>query len=240
MMDYSRQREAFEVEKFNMPVHVIGAGATGSWVVLMLAKMGIQNIHVWDFDTVEEHNLPNQAFRALTNWDDDMGYTGTDIGKSKAESIQIIASEATGLNEDNGDFQVTVHNERVDGSQRLSGIVFMLTDTMSSRKEIWEKAIKLKPQVKLLIETRMDLEGGFIYCINPIHTPQIKEYEKTFYTDEQAAVSACGTSQSLVATALHISSVAVWQLINFHNERELPNFISISSRYNNAIANTWG
>lgn len=238
-MDFSRQREAFEVQSFKTPVHVIGAGATGSWVVLMLAKMGIQNIHVWDFDTVEEHNLPNQAFRAeycdIPMGNNEVGVHKSDIGDKKAIAIYNLCCNMTGNMQ-----QITYHDEKVDGTQRLSGIVFMLTDTMSSRKEIWEKAIKLKPQVKLLIETRMDLEGGFIYCINPINTPQIKEYEKTFYTDEQAAVSACGTSQSLIATALHISSVAVWQLINFHNKRELPNFISISSRYNNAIANTWG
>ena len=221
MSDYSRQLDVFDPQKFgNTPVHVIGAGATGSWVVLMLAKMGVQNIHVWDFDKVEEHNLPNQAF-------------GTShVGKQKVESIGFIAKAFA-------DCEITVHNERVDGSQRLSGIVFMLTDTMSSRKEIWEKAIKLKPQIKLLVETRMDLEGGFIYCVNPINTAQIKEYESSFYTDEQAAVSACGTSQSLIATGIQISSIAVWCMINFHNGDSVPNLISVSSKYNTTLADKW-
>lgn len=220
MADYSRQQEAFEVQTFRTPVHVIGAGATGSWVVLMLAKMGIQDIHVWDYDVVEEHNLPNQAFFTK------------DISSPKASTIAAIAMEG-------GNDTVTWHNEKVTGSQRLSGIVFMLTDTMSSRKEIWEKAIKLKPSVKLLIETRMDLKGGFIYCINPVSMPQIKQYEQTFYSDEEAAVSACGTSQSLIATALDISAKAVWQLINFHNGNELPNVLSIASECNVLLADTW-
>lgn len=220
-MDYSRQLDIFNPQSFNTPVHVIGAGATGSWVVLMLAKMGIKDIHVWDFDVVEEHNLPNQAFFQR------------DIGYSKSNSIGRIADEC------NYNLGIDCHNEKVDGSQRLSGIVFMLTDTMSSRKEIYEKAIKLKPSVKLLIETRMDLKGGFVYTINPINMTQIKEYEQSFYTDEEAAVSACGTSQSLIATAMQISSIAVWQLINYHNGNKINNLITISSEYNQTEAFEW-
>ena len=55
-------------KKFNTPIHIIGCGATGSWVALMLAKMGISNITCWDFDKVEEHNLPNQFFYFLKKY----------------------------------------------------------------------------------------------------------------------------------------------------------------------------
>ena len=220
IMNYSRQQDVFENQTFKTPVHVIGAGATGSWVTLMLAKMGIRNIHVWDFDVVEEHNLPNQAFGI------------DDIGDSKAHSAHRMAKNTSGID-------VIIHNEKVDGSQFLGGIVFMLTDTMSSRKEIWEKAIKMKPSVKLLIETRMDLLGGFIYNIDPTNAKQIEEYEKTFYTDEEAAVSACGTSQSLIATAMEISAKAVWQLIKWHAGKDLPNLISIASEGDFILADRW-
>ena len=219
-MDYTRQIDVFDNQNFNTPVHVIGAGATGSWVVLMLAKMGITNIHVWDFDKVEEHNLPNQAFQTA------------DIGATKTQATQRMADNMSSV-------AITAHNEKVDGTQRLSGIVFMLTDTMHSRKEIYEKAIKNKIGVKLLIETRMDLRGGFVYCIDPCSPVHQEHYEQTLYSDEESVVSACGTSQSLIATAMEISAKAVWQLIKFHNGDVVPNCISIASEGDFIVSDKW-
>jgi hypothetical protein len=213
-MDFSRQMELFDPEKFNTPIHVIGCGATGSWVTLQLAKLGVQNITVWDFDKVEEHNLPNQAFRLKYNIDKD-DFALTDIGQNKVNALSSVIYSFTGV-------CIKTKNAKVDGSQRLAGIVFMLTDTMKSRKEIYEKAIKLNPGVKLLIETRMGLDGGSVYFVNPTDWKQLKKYEETFYSDEESAVSACGTSQSIVATANWIASMATWGVINYHNDVPLP------------------
>ena len=217
MSDYSRQKDIFDVEKFNLPVHVIGAGATGSWVALLLAKLGVKDIHAWDFDIVAEHNLPNQFF-ALN-----------DIGNTKVTALQHEVLKVC-------DVCITPHNMRVDGKQRLSGIVFMLTDTMKSRKEIYEKAVKLKVGVKLLIETRMGLSEGRIYTINPMDMTETSEYEKTFYGDDEAHVSACGTSQSIITTAMSIASMAVRQMINYINNKPLNHELLIDFE-NNAIYN---
>ena len=62
MIDVSRHRELFNPENFNTPIHIIGVGATGSWLALGLAKLGLSNITVWDFDSIEEHNIANQAY----------------------------------------------------------------------------------------------------------------------------------------------------------------------------------
>ena len=115
----------------------------------------------------------------------------------------------------------------------------MLTDTMSSRKEIFDMAIKLKPQIDLLIETRMDLCGGRIYTLNPYDFTHIKKYEETFYTDEDSAVSACGTSQSIISTAINIASLAVWQMINWHNQISYANEILVDCENNNMFAQRW-
>lgn len=207
-MDYIRQIEVFDPDTFKEPVHVIGAGATGSWLTLMLVKMGIKDITVWDFDTIEPHNLPNQAFFAKQ------------VNYHKVSALNELAEQIL-----NKKAILNCKIEKVDGSQYLSGIVFLLTDTMSSRKEIWEKAIKFKPNVKLLIETRMDFNGGRIYTIEPCNLQHIQQYEKEFYTDEETTVSACGASTTIVATAINIASHAVWNLINWH--RNTPNYNEI-------------
>ena len=41
-MEFLRQLQLFNPEEFDTPVHVIGAGATGSWLTLILAKLGVK------------------------------------------------------------------------------------------------------------------------------------------------------------------------------------------------------
>lgn len=177
-------------------VDIIGCGASGSRVALDLAKLGVENIHVWDFDLVEEHNVANQAF-------------GLDhVGSLKVEALAQLVKASTGT-------EITVHAEKVDGTQSLGEVVFLLTDTMSSRKEIWDRALKFKLKTNLLIETRMGADSGRVYALNPNKLGHIKEYEATLYSDNEAEVSACGTSVSVGPTAEVLSGLAVWQLIRW-------------------------
>jgi len=212
-MDYSRQMEIFVPDTFKHDVHVIGCGATGSWVAMMLAKMGIRNLHIHDFDTVEEHNLPNQLFEL------------NDIGTSKVWACAGNIKETVG-------FWPCKHEERVTGETELSGIVFLLTDTMTSRAEIFKKAIRNNLSVPLLVETRMGLEGGRVYALNPCDKKQVELYLSTMYTDDEAAVSACGISQSLAPTAAIMAGLAVWQLLKFHSNETIDNEILIDAKHN--------
>lgn len=235
MLDYTRQMEIFNPREFNTPVHIIGAGSTGSWLALTLAKLGIEDITVWDFDTVEEHNIPNQAYRVKYNntGSNKLGYIeGTDINDEKVSALRSVVKDFT-------DTSIKIKNEKVDGTQRLSGVVFMMTDTMSSRKEIFERAIELKQHVKLLIEPRMGLDMGRIYNIEPVNLTHIKKYKETFYSDEEATTSACGASQSVITTAMSVASTCARQLINWHNNVELPNEILMDFKYNNYFTEEW-
>ena len=202
--DYSRQVNIFNPEEFKTPIHIIGAGATGSWVALSLAKMGIENIFIYDFDEVGMHNLPNQCF------------TLRDIGKNKAFSIRNLIKTFTGMT-------IKAKNTKLEGGEPLQGIVFMLTDSMKSRKDIFNMSIRNNPNIDLLIETRMDLRGGRIYCIDPKDNKQIKRYEETFYSDDEAEVSACGVSQTVLPSAMAITSHAIWKLLNFVNNEIIYN-----------------
>ena len=166
--------------------------------------MGLSNITVYDFDEVGMHNLPNQMFGL------------SDIDKNKALSIRNIIRRFTGFN-------IKARTQKVEGGQPLQGIVFMLTDTMKSRKDIYNMSIKNNPNIDLLIETRMDLRGGRIYAIDPKNRYMCKQYEGTFYSDDEAEVSACGVSQTVLPTALAITSHAIWKLLNYINGEPLFN-----------------
>ena len=218
-LDISRHQELFEPHNFNTPITIIGAGATGSWIALALAKLGIEDITVYDFDVVEEHNIPNQAF--------DMNH----IGEPKVECLYARIKHATHT-------LIKVNNEKYT-NQRLTGIVIMQVDSMRERKRIWQESIKMKPAVSLLIESRLGLDCGRVYNINPINLRHIEKYEQTFYNDEDSEVSACGHSLSVISSVLGVSAWCVRQLINWHNNIELDNEILIDFKYNNIITFKW-
>jgi molybdopterin/thiamine biosynthesis adenylyltransferase len=221
MLDTRRHMELFDPDTFTDNIHIIGAGATGSWLTLALAKLGIKGeyINVYDFDTIEEHNIPNQAFSLQQ------------IGEMKVEALRNEVAVNVGT-------EIKMHTKKfVEG--RLSGYVFMMVDSMKARKEIWERSIKQKSAVKLLIEPRMGLDMSRIYNVNPIDMSHITNYEDTFYTDEEAETSACGTSQTVITTAMSVASHCVRQLINNHKGDELDNEILADYAFNNLVVTRW-
>ena len=196
-IDPLRHLSVFKPHAFgDRQVDIIGCGATGSKIAMEIVKLGVENVHLYDFDKVEEHNIANQVFGI------------PDIGKFKVDALADIIENLTAT-------KVTKHNERVDGNTELGSVVFLLTDTMKSRKEIFEGALKLKLRTDLLIETRMGADSGRIYTIDPNQPDQIEKYEATLYDDSEAEVSACGASTTVGPTASIIAGMAVWQMIRW-------------------------
>ena len=218
-LDVRRHMDLFMPYNFTKKVHVIGAGATGSWLVLQLAKLGITDITVWDFDIVEEHNVPNQLF-GLQH-----------LGMPKVEALAEIVKEYTGA-------EITIKNERFV-SQRLTGYVFLMVDSMAGRKEIWENAIKNKSAVTHMVEPRMGLNEARIYNVNPMDMEQQRRWEAAWYPDDEAEVSACGSSQSVITTSILTASWCARQLINHFNGVDLDNEILIDPMYNGIYPTKW-
>lgn len=198
MINPLRHLEVFKPLAFGQRrVDVIGVGASGSRLVLHLARLGLQGpIHVWDPDIVEEHNIANQAYR--------LG----DIGRLKVEALADLVKATT-------DTDLVIHPEAVDGTQRMGDIVFLLTDSMASRRTIWAQGIKRKPYISLLIETRMGPDTGRVYTVNPGNGGHIAAYEGTFYEDPPRPTSACGATTTVGPTAEYLACLAVWQLIRW-------------------------
>lgn len=197
MIDAIRHISIFDPDLFaGKRVDVIGAGAIGSRVILALAKLGISNIHVWDFDTVAAHNIANQVFG------------NDDVGKLKVDAVAELVERQTGT-------VITKHPVKVEGGEPLGPVVFVLPDTMDSRKTIFEKSLRYRPSVALMIEVRMGTDNGRVYAINPCEPAQVKYWEGTLYTDAEAEVSACGTALSVGATADVLSGLATWYLIRW-------------------------
>lgn len=208
--DYWRQLDVFNPLDFKTPVHIIGVGATGSWIALILAKMGVSTMTVWDFDEVENHNLPNQIFGVQ------------EIGMSKVEATKKIIMRDCGV-------KVVAKAEKVDGTQPLSGIVYLCTDTMSSRKQIWEESLKLNIDVDLVVETRLAAELGLIYAVRPTRSEDIAAYGETMYTDEEAEESVC-TYRSISSMVAVVAGFASHKLVKFVKDIHMKPVLKLEER----------
>ncbi|MBI3954364.1 MAG: ThiF family adenylyltransferase [Chloroflexi bacterium] len=185
-MDFWRQQDIVSSDELDVPIVVIGAGGIGSPTVLALAKMGCTQLTVYDDDLVESHNIPNQLFLL------------DDIGRPKVEALAHLVQGFTGTS-------IRTVQERVAG-QRLQGIVISGVDTMSSRHDIWQRSIKYKPQVRLYVDARMGAEVCRIYSINPVDPDDVRLYEETLYTDEEATEEPC-TARSIIYNVFGIAAL---------------------------------
>ena len=127
---------------------------------------------------------------------------------------------------------IKIQNCEIKDNVNLEGFVFVLTDTMHSRKNIFENLLENNDKVLRVVETRMGLTHGRIYFIDPNNEDQVKKYKQTFYSDEESAVSFCGTSQSIVTTAIGIAQLAANKLIKYvNNSSDIYNEILIDFEY---------
>ena len=187
---FHRQLDLLDPSLFKAPVTIIGAGATGSFTALSLAKMGIGNLTVFDFDTVEEHNLPNQFYRTQ------------DIGKPKVVALQEIIQDFEGIS-------ISARNERYKG-QRLEGIVIVAVDSMDARINIW-KFIRMNTDVRYFIDSRMGAEVICIYSVDPNNLYECQAYETQLFPSSEALPVRC-TAKSIMYTVLSIASLLANQV----------------------------
>lgn len=196
-----RHDEIFDARKNNQRITIIGAGATGSRLFAALVELGLDNITIVDFDKVESHNLANQLF------------VTSDIGHSKVDSLRHWWRSKTGM-ADHPDSLQFIDAEVPHPDAEIKGTVFLLTDTMSSRREIYETCLKNNPDVYRVIETRMASSYGNIYTFNPNDPVQRQKWEDSLIDDDDAEVSHCGSSISVGTTASIIANLAAWQYMH--------------------------
>lgn len=97
---YFKQVKMFNPTEHNLKVFVYGAGSIGSHVVVGLAKIGVKDITVYDFDEVEEDNFPAQFFPHLQTIDTTGGIlkevSVTDLpNKSKLRVLNDLTHQMT-------------------------------------------------------------------------------------------------------------------------------------------------
>ena len=184
--------------------------------MLTLAKMGVMNIEVFDEDGVSEHNLPNQFYR------------NDDIGQFKVQALMDLVNEFTPILINLGDY-TTMYSK-----QKLQPIVIVGTDSMSSRRLVWEQFLKQK-QAKQYIEARMGAEVGQVYTIQTKSKANIKFYEEQLYSDDEVKPLPC-TAKSIIYNVLMISSLICRAVKAVIHEEKFPRELTMNMHRIDALS----
>lgn len=214
-MNLNKHFEFFNPMAVKEEIHIIGCGAIGSTIAEMLTRLGLSNLHLYDFDTVSDHNITNQMFRMK------------DIGRPKVEALAEI------LKDINPDIQLELHCEGWNEYSRVTGIVFLAVDSIEIRKCIVQ-TYKFSKDIIFMSDCRMRLTDAQYYAADWGSAKEISRfYNSMDFTSEEAKestpVSACGTTLSVTPTVRTIVAFAVSNLINFLLRKSYKTLINIDA-----------
>jgi molybdopterin/thiamine biosynthesis adenylyltransferase len=210
-MNLHRQLGIIDPELLKKPITIVGAGGIGSITTLLLAKMGFENITVWDDDVIEEHNIPNQMLPLKGEEQSDGNY----LGAAKVSALSNLCYDMTG----NG---IKQREELFDNS-RVEGILVLAVDNMKTRKEIFASC-KFMTNPELFIDGRMGAENFMVYTIKPSSVDDCSFYEKSLYDDSEAIQEPC-TARAIIYNTAFIGSIIASRIKNHlvgkENKREI-------------------
>lgn len=200
---YFRQRGMVDMDALHaLHVTLIGCGALGSFCGMALAKMGVQNLHLWDGDELEPHNLSNQMFPEEA------------VGSNKAEAL-------AGILEDWGGAEPEAHGEHFEGGD-VTEVTIFAVDDIETRTDIWENTIEMNPDVSLLVDGRMGAETGELRtCHTPFTPSDAEEYDKTLVDPENTTEQPC-TAQSIMYCATTMAAMMAGCVKKYIADEDIP------------------
>ena len=174
-------------------ITIVGAGGIGSWTALSLAKMGYENITVYDFDKVEEHNIGTQFYKT------------EDIGRDKVHALMenILGFTGTEIC-----FVADKATEPI-----TADVLILAVDNMKARKEISEQA-----QCQFMIDARM---GGQIFNIFSVMPYEMERYKETLFADEDGVQEPC-TAKAIAYNVFGIASFISNLVKRFDKGERMP------------------
>lgn len=175
---YSRQKDLVPMDRLNtLNVSVIGVGAVGRQVSLQLAAMGVQNLHLLDFDKVEESNVASQ------------GYLEGDISKYKVEATGNQCKLI------NGSINLTVEPDRYRLKTKIGDIVFCCVDSIETRAHIFNA---IADRTQLFVDGRMQAE---VFRVLAAYDDDSRQYYGTTLFPEAEAQQGSCTAKTTIYCA---------------------------------------
>lgn len=199
-------------------VTLAGLGGIGSYVALLLGRLKVSRLVIYDDDIVDGTNLSGQLFATQ------------DIGDSKARSVCRLLREFA-------QYYSTISNEgRYNAGSPTTNIMICGFDNMTARQTFYDKwklrVMGLSEEERekcLFIDGRLAAEEFQVFCIKGSDTYLMQKYESEWlFDDSEAEATLCSYKQTSFCANM-IASVMVNLFVNFIAnqcdpliERELP------------------
>jgi len=215
MIDRSKFSEVFDLSIIDEPINIIGAGAIGSTVGMVLARMGADKVRIWDDDEVESKNIGNQSFLFKQ------------IGSNKAKALKALMKCI------DPDMRINAYDRRWTPDDGLAGFcTFLCVDSMEVRTQAFGM---MSEACELVVDFRMGATNGTVYAglgLDP--TSQTKLLAVSDYTTEEAMAatprSACGESISLYPNVVSVVAAGMAVFQRYCMDHKVP-FISNVNYY---------
>jgi len=207
-MNLAKSFEFFDPETCTDRIHIIGVGSVGSTIAELLARFGLKNVNLYDFDVVEEHNLANQMFTTKNLYEPKCaGVFGRwiEINPEAAKTLKVYPDGWNG--------------------QKLSGYVFLCVDNIELRRKIVDEN-KYNLNIKAMFDFRTALLSAQHYAADWSKPEDISAFLDTMdFTHEEAEknvpVSACKVSLCVMPTVWSVAMAGVTNFINFVKDGKL-------------------
>lgn len=196
-VDHWRQMDFYPPTKSHRVI-VVGAGSIGSYVTFGLARMGVSEIKVVDYDKVESHNLPNQFFSEI-----DMPENTSKVFAVK-KAIDLIVEKNNVI-----PIEGSIENVLPDLlAQGMPHAIIITVDNMKTRQDIFD-ILNSFAYRNHLIDGRVGGEFTNIYATNFMYENDREAYKNSLYADSDVEELPC-TARSVIDLSMGVSA----QLIN--------------------------
>lgn len=212
---FSRQTSLQNDDKRKeLKVCVVGWWGIGSNSVYCLAKQGIMNIKVVDFDKVEIENTWSQF------------YTEKHIGMYKVEALQQQVLEQTGVKID------IVKSKYRSSNIKGYDIIVLALDNLETRKQIVEDC----ESWQVILDTRM--VKRICQCFSFYGFQKQRWFEECYTTDENTVQEVACTEKAIAHNALIMAWIVGSLVCDICNNKPLPRKVQ-SDMSNIVLSSNW-
>jgi hypothetical protein len=204
-IDPDRHLSIFEPNRWGQRrIDILGLGATGSMTAQLISRLGIENLHLHDFDEIKATNIANQLYPLEA------------IGRPKAETCRDLIRAATGI-------EPTIHGKCEGPAEtpedELGDVVFLCMDSMSARANVVNERLAMNAGTQLVIDTRMGVDELRLYSFCPYRLKELRRYRSTITPDEDTLENACEIKTTLAGTAAMVAGLSkTWFLHWYRRE----------------------
>ena len=182
-------------------VTIVGVGGIGSWTALLMSRLNVASITLYDGDVVESGNMSGQFF------------SDSSIDTFKVDAVFY------GIRNYSRYLSVTGVNSNFDSNTPGTPIMISCLDSMSARRtvfEAWKRCVSVSEHKDecLFIDGRLSAEVMQVFAVQGDDTYNIQRYENTLFRDSEADSEVCSYKQTSFMANM-IASVITNVFVNF-------------------------